>query len=203
MREDFEIIKQNFISIQSDLKFIASGIEENLLDIFKDIEHIDRITCRVKSEDSFFNKTLKTLDNGSLKYGNPIQEIQDMVGARIIVYYRNDVQGIEKIIKDFFRTVEKNSFVPDDVKKFGYEGLHFICHIPSAIYSNPTNKLIPDFFELQIKTLYQHAWSQAGHGLGYKPETPLTFEQERKLAFLSAQSWGADTILMDLQKSQN
>jgi ppGpp synthetase/RelA/SpoT-type nucleotidyltranferase len=65
-----------------------------------------------------------------------------------------------------------------------------------------TELLIPDFFELQIKTLYQHAWSQAEHGLGYKPETPLSNEEQRKLAFIAAQSWGADTILAELVDSK-
>lgn len=87
--------------------------------------------------------------------------------------------------------------------KFGYEGLHFVCFIPNTIYSDhKCNPLIPDFFELQIKTLYQHAWSQAEHGLGYKPETPLSNEEQRKLAFIAAQSWGADTILAELVDSK-
>jgi putative GTP pyrophosphokinase len=184
------------------LKDIASKIETQLLEIFAGTEHIDRIGCRIKAEKSFLDKTLKQ-ENGVFKYQTPLKEIQDLIGARVIVYYKTDVETVVQIIKRFFNTVEKNKVVPDDVMKFGYEGLHFVCFIPNTIYSDhKSNPLIPDFFELQIKTLYQHAWSQAEHGLGYKPETPLSDEEQRKLAFIAAQSWGADTILAELVDSK-
>jgi len=59
--------------------------------------------------------------------------------------------------------------------------------------------LIPEFFELQVKTLFQHAWSEANHDLGYKPgAVPLTADAQRRLAFTAAQAWGADHIFDEL-----
>jgi len=202
MRADFEEIKANFLSVEPTLKEIAIKIEHHLTDILKDLQHIDRVGCRVKSEKSFMDKTLKE-ENGKLKYSVPLKEIQDMVGARIIVYYNTDIDTVVDVLLRFFQKVEKRSIVPDDVRQFGYEGLHYICFIPSPIYSHHrSNPLVPDFFELQIKTLYQHSWSQTEHGLGYKPNTPLTADQQRRIAFIAAQSWGADTILEELTKNQ-
>lgn len=202
MRPDYQQIKSDFLSINTTLKDIASKIEKHLSEIFDGLEHIDRIGCRVKAEKSFLDKTLKT-EKGILKYQTPLKEIQDLIGARVVVYYKTDVDAVVYVIKKFFNFIEKNKIVPDDVMKFGYEGLHFICFIPNTIFSDhKSNPLIPDFFELQIKTLYQHAWSQAEHGLGYKPETPLTEEEQRKIAFIAAQSWGADTILTELVNSK-
>lgn len=202
MRPDYQQIKSDFLSINTTLKDIASKIEKHLSEIFDGLEHIDRIGCRVKAEKSFLDKTLKK-EKGILKYQTPLKEIQDLIGARVVVYYKTDVDAVVYVIKKFFNFIEKNKIVPDDVMKFGYEGLHFICFIPNTIFSDhKSNPLIPDFFELQIKTLYQHAWSQAEHGLGYKPETPLTEEEQRKIAFIAAQSWGADTILTELVNSK-
>ena len=202
MRPDYQQIKSDFTSITPALKDIASKIEKQLVEIFDGIEHIDKVSGRPKSEKSFLDKSLKK-ENGVLKYPIPLKEIQDLIGARIVVYYNTDVDSVVATIKKWFNTVEKNKIVPDDIMKFGYEGLHFICFIPNTIYSDhKRNLLIPDFFELQIKTLYQHAWSQAEHGLGYKPETPLSDEEQRKLAFIAAQSWGADTILAELINSK-
>jgi ppGpp synthetase/RelA/SpoT-type nucleotidyltranferase len=52
-----------------------------------------------------------------------------------------------------------------------------------------------------VKTLFQHAWSKADHDLGYKPgsgSTPLTSHERRKLAYTSAQAWGADHLFDEL-----
>ena len=59
--------------------------------------------------------------------------------------------------------------------------------------------LVPKFFELQIKTLFQHAWSEAEHDIGYKEgQKPLDLDQKRRLAFTSAQAWGADRVFDEL-----
>ena len=57
---------------------------------------------------------------------------------------------------------------------------------------------IPQFFELQLKTLFQHAWSEAEHDLAYKPSEPLSTLQQRQIAFTAAQAWGADQIFEQL-----
>jgi putative GTP pyrophosphokinase len=57
-----------------------------------------------------------------------------------------------------------------------------------------------DFFELQLKTLFQHAWSEADHDLGYKPSAELSLDQKRRLAFTAAQAWGADLIFDELYR---
>ena len=57
-----------------------------------------------------------------------------------------------------------------------------------------------EFFELQIKTLFQHAWSEAEHDLGYKPSSQLTSDQKRRLAFTAAQAWGADQIFDEMHR---
>jgi ppGpp synthetase/RelA/SpoT-type nucleotidyltranferase len=56
----------------------------------------------------------------------------------------------------------------------------------------------PTFFELQIKTLFQHAWGEADHDLIYKPSGALTSDQRRRVAFTAAQAWGADRIFEEL-----
>lgn len=202
MRDDYKQIEKDFSAIHDELVSIANKIEESLIDTFGELKHVDKISCRAKSLDSFLKKALKTNKDGSLKYKVPIKEVQDLIGARIVVYYKSDFKEIKEVVTKYFNRVEAKTIVPDDVYKFGYEGEHFICFIPNAIYHN-SNPIIPDFFELQIKTLYQHAWSQANHGLGYKPGSTLTYEEERKLAFLAAQSWGADTVLMEMINSKN
>ena len=58
----------------------------------------------------------------------------------------------------------------------------------------------PTFFELQIKTLFEHSWAEANHDLAYKPHSELNLVQKRKIAFTAAQAWGADKIFDELSQ---
>jgi ppGpp synthetase/RelA/SpoT-type nucleotidyltranferase len=55
---------------------------------------------------------------------------------------------------------------------------------------------MPETFELQVRTLFQHAYAEPQHNLGYKPgDAQLTDEVRRELAWVAASSWGADQAL--------
>ena len=185
----------SYDAVEPNLKNIATSLLENLSELFSKGEHIDRIVTRVKSRQSFIDKASKVISDKP-KYLDPFQEIQDIVGARIVVFYKSDIEPISKIAEKAFNPVERHQLIPEDENEFGYEGLHYVLFLPPHIagqYRSISN--IPTFFELQIKTLYQHAWAQAEHGLGYKVGVPIDRETKRKLAFVAAQSWGADEIL--------
>jgi putative GTP pyrophosphokinase len=198
MKNDPSSLNDSYSALESDLKSMAASLLANLSDLFSRAEHIDKIATRVKSCKSFLDKAGKVVDN-NLKYPKPFQEIQDIIGARIVVYYKSDIEPISRIVEKAFNPVERHQLIPEDENEFGYEGLHYVLFLPPSIagqYRNIPN--IPTFFELQIKTLYQHAWAQAEHGLGYKPGVQIDRDTKRKLAFVAAQSWGADEMLESL-----
>lgn len=182
------------------LKPIAEKIQEKLIDELKGIPRIDRISARAKDPERFINKALK-IENGKKKYSNPLLQIQDQVGARVIVFYLEDVSVIEKEIEGYYRPIEKKNLVPESDSEFGYFGKHYVLKIPEDVISDDYDfNNIPKFFELQVKTLFQHAWSEANHDLGYKPEHKLDSYKKRQLAFTAAQAWGADQIFSELNK---
>lgn len=193
-----EIIEKYSSNYQKYLLPIAKKLEVYVTDIVNNYPRIDRVVSRAKSIESFTDKALKEF-NGKPKYLYPFTQIQDQIGVRIICFYKSDIEQIEKMIKDYFTPIEKKKIVPDDEKQFDYEGLHFILFIPDDIRDIGLSKeKCPEVFELQIKTLYQHAWAEANHDLAYKPEAELSKDQKRKIAFTAAQSWGADEIFNDL-----
>lgn len=197
-KEQVELFKQ----IRSTLVDISAEIEAELKEALADKLHVDKISCRVKTIDSYTGKINKEKD-GKLKYETPIKEIQDLIGARVVVYYKQTADEMFDYLSKYFSVVERTRVIPDEPSKFGYEGLHLVCFISPIIFNKYKGEnLLPDFFELQIKTLYQHAWGQAEHGLGYKPGVKLETDEKRKLAFIAAQSWGADEILSDLYNSK-
>ena len=91
--------------------------------------------------------------------------------------------------------------IPESENAFGYVGKHYILVIPEDLFEDDAvREKMPAFFELQIKTLFQHAWSEASHDLGYKPSESLSTLQKRQMAFTAAQAWGADQVFSTLQK---
>jgi len=181
------------------LRPIAIALEVQLRDYFSSEPRIDRITARAKEIDRFLAKA-QAISDGKPKYTEPLRQIQDQVGARIVVYYLSDVERVTKIIEKYYRQIESKILVPESEWEFGYFGKHYILLIPSDVIVEGTDKAImPEFFELQVKTMFQHAWSEAEHDLGYKPGAlPLNSDAKRRLAYTSAQAWGADRMFDEL-----
>ena len=188
--------------IEKALKPIASAIETQLREYLARTPRIDKISARAKEVKSFIKKFLQKIqDDGNLKYDEPLDQIQDQIGVRLVTFYNSDVPELDRVVKRYYRPIEEKQHVPDSEWAFGYFGRHYVLHIlPSdSIEDDVSRELVPHFFELQIKTLFQHAWSEAEHDLGYKSgDVPLTPDEERRLAFTSAQAWGADLIFDEL-----
>jgi len=181
------------------LEPLAHKLEEHLREIINGAPRIDRIQARAKGPSRFLAKAEK--ENGNeKKYNDPLNQIQDQIGVRIITFYLSDVEEISSIVQKYFRHIERRQVVPESDVSFGYFGFHYILPVPSDIIDQNWNRdHVPEFFELQIKTLFQHAWSEANHDLGYKElQGDLTGDSRRRMAWASAQAWGADQIFDEL-----
>jgi putative GTP pyrophosphokinase len=180
------------------LEPIRDKLETYLGDCLKGLPRIDRVSARVKDVSRFVAKAERLTDAGVVKYTDPINQIQDQIGARIVTYYRSDVDALAKHVRDYFTEIEEKTIVPDNESEFGYFGQHFIMSLPRDVYATQEQEREIRFFELQIKTLFQHAWGEANHDLAYKPTTPLSKDQKRLIAFTAAQGWGADHVFEQL-----
>ena len=176
----------------------AEKLRAHLQDTFGGEPRIDRIVTRAKDPNRFVTKARKRQEE-NLKYSDPLTQIQDQIGARIVTFYPSDVERLTGIVHNYYRRIEEQSIVPESESEFGYFGKHFILFLPEDILPEDFEELdIPPFFELQIKTLFQHAWGEAAHDLAYKPQSELSTEEKRKIAFTAAQAWGADMIFEEL-----
>lgn len=186
------------------LEPLVESLEEHIRSCFSDELRIDRIVARAKSIERFVAKARNIDENGNKKYTDPLNQIQDQLGARIVTFYVDDVNRIRERVEKYFRHIESQSIVPDSVREFGYIGQHYILLIPKDVFAVcGIDEGIVTFFELQVKTLYQHAWAEANHDLGYKPDRKLTTDEKRRIAFTAAQSWGADMIFNELHKNSS
>jgi len=178
---------------------IAVQVESLIRDHLNHVPRIDRVSARAKTPESFINKAQKRLPNGTPKYSEPLNQIQDQIGARVVVFFKEDVEVVGDAVLRYFRHIEARMVIPDSHWSFGYFGKHLILDLPAdAVPSAIAVKSAPGFFELQIKTLFQHAWSEAEHDVGYKGLETLSEDQTRRLAYTAAQAWGADRTFQEL-----
>jgi putative GTP pyrophosphokinase len=186
------------------LEPLAARLVAHLQDNLRDIDRVDRVGARAKAVDRFVSKAAKALEDGGAKYEHPFEQIQDLVGARIVVFYKQDVDVVAEMVERYYRRIERKDLIPESEAEFGYFGKHFILAVPQDVVDDDADRdRTPKFFELQVKTLFQHAWSEANHDLAYKPGEPLTPLQKRRVAFTAAKAWGADQMFEQLHTEIN
>jgi ppGpp synthetase/RelA/SpoT-type nucleotidyltranferase len=176
-------------------------------------EHIDRIYFRAKSPESFIGKVRKRdvdVAAGVLRdgvpltpYTNPLTQIEDQVGGRVLVFFVHDIQPVVDILTNAFARMEMQDKSPQKDAEFGYESTHLVCAIPDHLRPPGwvEEQWMPQTFELQVRTLFSHAWAEPQHNLGYKASGDLTRQQRRHLAWVAASAWGADRGLEDAWES--
>jgi ppGpp synthetase/RelA/SpoT-type nucleotidyltranferase len=182
------------------LKKLARALENELTSHLSDLPHIDRIYFRAKSVASFVEKATAT-EVGRRKYSHPLEEIEDQIAGRVLVYYRPDIAAVLSALEGKWRKVEQEHRKPARTSQFDYETTHRICVITPDMCPNGWSMLTepPTTFELQIRTLAQHAWSEPQHAI-YKNKGGLKEISERKLYWAAASAWGIDSIWEDLQE---
>ena len=200
MTENFAI-RDEYVGRYPILVETSEKLQAYLKQITSELPRIDSVTVRAKDPDRYFDKAVKVDISGRPKYENPRFRIQDQIGARINVLYLSDVERVRQRMVEFMNYIEETPKSPDDDAAFGYFGYHFIFQTPDEIISDDYKEAIPEFFEIQIKTLFQHAWSETHHDLGYKTLRKLTSDERRQIAFTAAQAWGADKIFDELARS--
>ena len=136
---------------------------------------------------------VKTKESIELKisrktYINPMNDIEDLCGVRVICYYESDLDHIENVIKREYEVIsESNKQKEMDVDRFGYSSRHFIVRIKDGWLAVPTFRELGGLkVEIQIRTMLMHAWAAISHKLLYKQEGDAPREIKRNLSKLSA-----------------
>lgn len=166
------------------LKFTAK-IETLIIDQLKDKVKDAFTKSRTKDEASFLEK----LTRPGKSYENPLKDVTDMSGIRIIVYYRSQIEEVEKFIdREFNVDKQKSRDASESLAEnaFGYLSLHKIVTINSKKARDPEwREFVGLYAEIQIRTSLQDAWATISHNSQYKVESLIPVALRRKISMLA------------------
>lgn len=176
-------------------KIVHQDIQKLLEDANIDVLSV---THRTKDFDKFLEKIRRK------KYNNPLKEIEDICGLRIVCYYTSDLDKIESMIKkefDVLFTVDKSKLLDED--EFSYLSRHYIVKLKQSWLNTPSYRDLGDLkAEIQLRTLLMHAWADISHKLAYKKKEQAPPQFMRQLNSLSAILENADTQFNKLKNDR-
>ena len=177
------------------LQQLRDNLQAKTVEALGQLSHIDRVSFRVKDSSSFARKCLP--QGLEPTYVKPLVEVEDQVAGRILVFFSHDLEMVDEKLRRWFRgMVEETKRRPANAAEFGYESDHYVIVIDEHLKPDGWRHRsdLPETFELQIRTLFMHAWAEPQHDLGYK-NNELPDHQKRLHAWVAASAWGADRAL--------
>ena len=130
----------------------------------------DHVTTRVKEWRSLRSKSRKRRPDGTLMYPHPWQDIHDLIGVRVTTYHSTESPRIIEALTEVFevrRSVDKTAQTRVS-GSFGYGSHHLILRVPPARVAPVLQAYAGREFEVQIRTVLQHAWAEFEHDIRYK-----------------------------------
>lgn len=151
---------------------------------------INEIQVRAKDEKSFGNKAVTPSDQNpeEPKYKNPMLDITDLAGVRVITFFPRTVAEVCHLIQEEFEVIERvdHTATAEQEQRLGYLSVHYVVRLGSnrdrlAEY----RKFVGLAAEIQVRTVLQHAWAEIEHDIRYKSTSTIPQAISRRLMTLA------------------
>jgi len=182
-------------------EMLTEAVEKKLGSLLSGQEDINvhSISARTKSVESLAEKVRRPEKQYSC-----LADIKDLTAVRVVTYFSDEIDLVDNVIEnnliiDSEHSIDKrDSF---DYHEFGYSSLHKIAALPGDELCEGCGEELADRqFEIQIRTILQHAWAEIEHDLGYKYKEEIPDNINRRFARLSALLEVADDEFLSLRE---
>ena len=134
------------------------------------------VTGRTKSVASFAAKAARTVGD-ELLYPDPLTQVTDQIGVRVITYVHSDVAAVAELLDDELTILDDRDMGQETASAggFGYASRHLLV-TPDApdgqVHQAPYDELRGHRASVQVRTVLQHAWAEFEHDIRYKGTVP-------------------------------
>lgn len=135
-----------------------------------------RLFSRVKDSKSLDEKIQRKKNEGK-EYSETGKKIQDIIGVRIVTYFKDDIEIVKAILSNKFY-YDSEEIDDLELTVFKPKRTNIICRFNpkqnltfdevKKISTNENFKLIDSTFELQLRTILSEGWHEIDHSLRYK-----------------------------------
>jgi putative GTP pyrophosphokinase len=144
---------------------------------------VHSVTARVKDREDFEKKV-----RGAQPGYAALCDVTDVIGLRVITHFPDEVDAVAQVIEDEFdidvdNSTDKRATIDPD--RFGYASLHYVATLPLERLLTEWKKYRECVFEIQIRSILQHAWAEIEHDLGYKSPEAIPRHIRRRFARLA------------------
>ena len=162
LRTEYEKRRLLYNALVDEIKFaLEKEIEA------QDIK-VAAVTGRTKTLESLIEKINRK------QYENPLTEIDDLAGVRVICLFDADIKKINDIIVNTFAVAETEDKTRElGLDRMGYQSRHYIVHLSPDYRGARYDNLGKLRCEIQLRNVLQDAWAQLSHNLVYKSENSI------------------------------
>lgn len=136
---------------------------------------VHSVSWRLKDRESLARKLARPDRNYS-----DLWSLTDLVGVRVIMYFADAIDRVGELVEanlpvDFRHSADKRR---RETTEFGYRSLHYVCRLGAPLPEGAR-------FEVQVRTVLEHAWAEIEHDLGYKATEEIPLAIRRRLSRLA------------------
>lgn len=170
-----EIIKR-WNDEEPNLKILGEKIVLFLKEqLYKEELHAE-ISFRTKEIQSIIKKIQRKSKEKKYTY----DDLRDKLGIRIICPFLSDLEIVNKLLTTFFKikkVEKKKDYI--DFNRLDYQSNHYDVSVNDKYIKTSVD---PNFiFEIQVRTMNQHAWANSAHILYYKQDIALPDDMKHKI----------------------